>query len=85
MYNRVFQKFHFVKKKYCNTSTHPSGVYINQIQKNFFPKSSLEGQTTWSKIVKIDQNHRSGAMTGARSFDSNQINISINTDCVSEI
>ena len=49
---RVFQKFHFVKKKYCNTSTHPSGVYINQIQKNFFPKSSLEGQTSWSKMVK---------------------------------
>ena len=32
---RVFQKWHFVKKKYCNTSTHPSGVYINQIQKLF--------------------------------------------------
>ena len=29
---------------------HPSGVYINQIQKNFFPKTSLEGQTTWSKM-----------------------------------
>ena len=52
MSTRVFQKFHFVKKKYCNTSTHPSGVYINQIQKNFFPKSSLEGQTSWSKMVK---------------------------------
>ena len=32
---RVFQKWHFVKKKYCNTSAHPSGVYINQIQKLF--------------------------------------------------
>ena len=36
-------------------------------------------------MVKIDQNHRGGAMTGARSSDSNQINISINIDCVSEI
>ena len=54
MYARVFQKWHFVKEKNCNTSTHPSGVYINQIQKNFFPKTSLEGQTTWSKMVKID-------------------------------
>ena len=34
----------------CNTSTHPSRVYINQIQKNFFPKTSLEGQTTQSKM-----------------------------------
>ena len=32
---RVFQKRHFVQKKNCNTSTHPSGVYINQIQKLF--------------------------------------------------
>ena len=50
MYTRVFQKWHFVKEKHCNTSTHPSGVYINQIQKNFFPKTSLEGQTTWSEM-----------------------------------
>ena len=50
VYSRVFQKWHFVNEKNCNTSTHPSGVYINQIQKNFFPKTSLEGQTTWSKM-----------------------------------
>ena len=48
--SRVFHKWHFVKIKKCNTSTHPSRVYINQIQKNFFPKTSLEGQTTWSKM-----------------------------------
>ena len=76
---RVFQKRHFVKKKNCDTSTHPSGVYINQIQKNFSPQTSLEGQTTWSKMVKI-------GMTDAQSFDSNQIGIiSSNTDCVSEL
>ena len=85
MFSRVFQKFHFVKKKYCNTSTHPSGVYINQIQKNFFPKSSLEGQTSWSKMVKIDQNLRDSGMTGARSFDSNHMVTSSNTECVSEL
>ena len=28
---RVFHKLHFAKKKRCNTSTHPSQVYINQI------------------------------------------------------
>ena len=27
---------------------------INQIWKIFFPKTSLEGLTTWSKMVKID-------------------------------
>ena len=46
MYIRVFHKWHFVEIKKCNTSTHPSRVYINWIQKNFFPKTSLEGQTT---------------------------------------
>ena len=35
-------------------------AYINHIQKNFFPRTSLEGQTTWSKMVKIDQNRRGG-------------------------
>ena len=49
MYTRVFHKWHFAKKKRCNTSTHPSRVYINQIWKNFFPKTSLEGLATWSK------------------------------------
>ena len=46
---RVFHKWHFAKKKRCNTSMHPSRVYINQIWKNFFPKTSLEGLATWSK------------------------------------
>ena len=45
----MFHKWHFAKKKRCNTSTHPSRVYINQIWKNFFPKTSLEGLATWSK------------------------------------
>ena len=49
VYARVFHKWHFAKKKRCNTSTHPSRVYINQIWKNFFPKTSLEGLATWSK------------------------------------
>ena len=31
VYIRVFHKLHFAKKKRCNTSTHPSRVYINQI------------------------------------------------------
>ena len=39
------------KKKRCNTSTHPSRMYRNQIWKNFFPKTSLEGLATWSKKV----------------------------------
>ena len=82
---RVFHKWHFVKEKKCNTSTHPSGVYINQIWKNFFPKTSLEGLTTWSKMVKIDQNRRGGGMAVAWSFNSYQIVISSNTDCVSEL
>merc|ERR1712004_938436 len=43
------------KKKNCYASTIPSRAYINHIQKNFFPRTSLEGQTTWSKMVKIDQ------------------------------
>ena len=60
------------------------GVY-NPEPNEFFPKTSLEGQTTWSKMVKIEQNHCGGAMTGVQSFDSNQIIISINTDCVSEL
>ena len=47
-------------KKNCNASTIPSRAYINHIQKNFFPRTSLEGQTTWSKMVKIDQNRRGG-------------------------
>jgi len=38
-----------LQKKRCNTSTHPSRVYTNQIWKNFFPKTSLEGPATWSK------------------------------------
>ena len=29
-------------------------TYINQIWKNFFPKTSLEGLATWSKKAKID-------------------------------
>ena len=82
---RVFHKWHFVKEKKCNTSTHPSWVYINQIWKNFFPKTSLEGLTTWSKMVKIDQNRRGGGMAVAWSFNSYQIVISSNTDCVSEL
>ena len=36
-------------------------------------------------MVKIDQNRRSGEMTVARSFNSYQIVISFNTDCVSEL
>merc|ERR1712004_365283 len=43
-------------KTNCNASTIPSRAYINHIQRNFFPRTSLEGQTTWSKMVKIDQN-----------------------------
>ena len=57
---RVFQMWHFVKKKNCNASTIPSRAYINHIQKNFFPRTSLEGRPTWSKMVKIDQNRRGG-------------------------
>ena len=49
IHTRVFHKLHFAKKKRCNTSMHPSRVYINQIWKNFFPKTSLEGLATWSK------------------------------------
>ena len=38
--------------------------YINQIRKNFFPRrTTLEGQTTWSKMVKIDQNRRGSGIT----------------------
>ena len=59
-YTRVFQTWHFVKNKNCNASTIPSRTYINHIQRNFFPRTSLEGQTTWSKMVKIDQNRRGG-------------------------
>ena len=82
---RVFHKWHFATKKRCNTNTHPSRVYINQIWKNFFPKTSLEGLATWSKKAKIDQNRRGGRMTVAWSFNSYQIVISSNTDCVSEL
>ena len=46
-----------LSKKNCNASTIPSRAYINHIQKNFFLRTSLEGQTTWSKMVKIDLNH----------------------------
>ena len=46
MVSRVFQKWHFVKEKNCNASTHPSGVYINHIQRLFYCRTSLEGQTT---------------------------------------
>ena len=60
LYSRVFQMWHFVKKKNCNASTIPSRAYINHIQKNFFPRTSLEGRPTWSKMVKIDQNRRGG-------------------------
>ena len=42
--------WHFVKKKNCDASTIPSRAYINHIQKNFFPRTSLEGRPTWSKI-----------------------------------
>ena len=48
--SRVFQMWHFVKKKNCDASTIPSRAYINHIQKNFFPRTSLEGRPTWSKI-----------------------------------
>ena len=58
------------KRKRCNTSTHPSRVYINQIWKNFFPKTSLEGLATWSKKAKIHQNRRGGRMTVVWSFNS---------------
>ena len=50
MHTRVFQMWHFVKKKNCDASTIPSRAYINHIQKNFFPRTSLEGRPTWSKI-----------------------------------
>ena len=40
-----------LSKKNCHASTIPSREYINHIQKNFFPRTSLEGQTTWSKKV----------------------------------
>ena len=50
VYVRVFQMWHFVKKKNCDASTIPSRAYINHIQKNFFPRTSLEGRPTWSKI-----------------------------------
>ena len=40
------------------------GVYKPDL-KEFFPKTSLEGLTTWSKMVKIDQNRRGGGMTVA--------------------
>ena len=50
VYTRVFQMWHFVKKKNCDASTIPSRAYINHIQKNFFPRTSLEGRPTWSKI-----------------------------------
>ena len=53
------------KKKNCDASTIPSRAYINHIQKNFFPRTSLEGQTTWSKMVKIDQNRRGGGGGGS--------------------
>ena len=74
-----------LQKKRCNTSTHPSRVYINQLWKIFFPKTSLEGLATWSKKAKIDQNRRGGRMTVAWSFNSYQIVISSKTDCVSEL
>ena len=41
-----------------------TGVYKPDL-KEFFPKTSLEGLTTWSKMVKIDQNSRSSEMTVA--------------------
>ena len=67
MSTRVFHKWHFVKEKKCNTSTHPSWVYINQIWKNFFPKKSLD----WSNhIVKHGQNRRGGRLTVAWSFSN---------------
>ena len=46
-----FINYTLQQKKRCNTSRHPSRVYINQIWKNFFPKTSLEGLATWSKKV----------------------------------
>ena len=39
-----------LSKKNCDASTIPSRAYINHIQKNFFPRTSLEGRPTWSKI-----------------------------------
>ena len=39
---------------------------INHIQKNFFPRTSLEGRPTWSKMVKIDQNRRGGGGSGIK-------------------
>ena len=62
---RVFQMWHFVKKKDCHATTIPYMAYITHIQKNFFPRTSLEGQTTWSKKVKIDQNRRGGGGGGS--------------------
>ena len=36
------------------------GIY-KSYPKEFFPRTSLEGQTTWSKMVKIDQNRCGGS------------------------
>ena len=52
------------KKKDCHATTIPYMAYITHIQKNFFPRTSLEGQTTWSKMVKIDENCRGGGGSG---------------------
>ena len=57
---RCFKCDTLSKKKNCNASTIPSRAYVNHIPKNFFPRTSLEGRPTWSKMVKIDQNRRGG-------------------------
>merc|ERR1711928_94903 len=47
---RCFKCDTLSKKKNCNASTIPSRAYVNHIQKNFFPRTSLEGRPNWSKI-----------------------------------
>ena len=70
----------FLQYKYASLR----GVYKPD-PKEFFSYVKSKGSNQLVKMVKIDQNHRGGGMTGARSFDSNQIVISSNTDCVSEL
>ena len=62
VYIRVFQMWHFVKKKLQCQYNSLQGIYKPN-QKNFFPRTSLEGHPTWSKMVKIDQNRRGGGIT----------------------
>ena len=64
-----------LSKKNCHASTIPSRAYINHIQKNFFPRTSLEGQTTWSTMVKIYQNRRGGGRGGSSGITVPQIHM----------